>query len=180
MVTTLVNSLTLNEWLFELKNEIGIGVSDDDTYPLSTYHPINKEQAEIIKNYFYLYHNKISDINFYNDVLFKVQKRLNSTKDSLYTFNERYPSLEYFEQAVANTSSFIDTDLELYPNVVYHPISEDQKLYIINEFKKQSSRNQVYLESDLTSFSSNVVLLSDTPLDILPKIMYDGTNIEYS
>lgn len=177
MTVSTLNSFTLNEWVFEIKNLLGIGVSDDDMYPLSTYHPINKEQVEIIKNYFYLYHDKSSE---YESLVEKISNRLFTKNIQYFTFNDIYPKLEYFQQAIANASSFIDANLEVYPGIVYHPISNEQHQRIIDEFNEQSVKNPIYTSSDMKNFASNIVLMTDTPLNVLPSINFDGTDIQYA
>jgi len=180
MQKAITNNYTIEDWIIEIKNLIGLGVSDDDMYPLSTYSPINSAQIEIIKNYYFTSHTSIFSIEDFHQKIQQILNRINSVSNQPYSFNEKYPEFEYFEQAVCNRSQFANDNVELYPNIEYHPMSNEQSELIKDEYDKQSKLNRPYLDSDLTSFAANIVLLSDTPLDILPAMRNTGTELVIS
>ena len=180
MKKSILDDFTIDDWSSEVKNVTGIGVSDDDMYPLSSYHPINKEQSEIIKNYYYVLKKSIITIDDYRSQLDKIIDRLLNKSNSSYTFNEKYPTFNHFAQAVANQSTFVSDSSELYPNIEYHPISQEQLEMIQTEYLSKSKKDFPYLDSDLTSFASNIILLSDTPLNLLPTLVNNGQELVVS
>lgn len=175
------SSFTKEQWDFEIRNLLGIGVSDNDAYPLTTYHPINKEQHEIINNYFMLYQNKLSSFDELFSKLEKINNSVMTPETRKYTFNEWFPSYPYFKQAVSNISSFIDlNDTEVYPGITYHPALDSQLDLIKSTYDSLSQLDKLYTSNDITSFASNVVLLCDTPLDQLYNISSDGNQLTIS
>lgn len=171
----LQKEFTLNNWLTYIQNECGFGSSSNDDYPLSSYLPISKQQIEIIKNYYLrLSKNKMS----YDMLLSKIEDLttdLYSLEDNKgYTFLEKYPSVALFRQAIANTSGFLyDNTLEIYPNKTYYMAFESQKKLIDDTYDILSKNDKSYSETKFLSLTSNIVLLSPIPLDLLPVIKYD-------
>lgn len=142
---------TTDQWEFEIRNDFGIGVSDDDEYPLSTYYPINKAQEDIILNYYYLYHEKyhekLATIEDYKAMEIPLFKELAAHNDT-FSFNERYFDFYYFQQAVMNQAHITNRTSELieprnYFRVLGTISAQNYKMKLLKKNMSAGLKNQM-------------------------------------
>lgn len=170
---------TPDQWEFELRNDFGIGVSDDDEYMLSTYHPINKAQKDVIYDYYLMYHNRLDDIMAYQAMKKELYPKLIALNDT-FTFNERFPDDDYFQQAVFNQAHLTQYGYELYPGIGYHPSTEDQEDAIQAEYDYRASKNDIYTDEDLNKFVQFIYTLGNVPQERDVTITNIGDDLEIS
>lgn len=156
------HNMSLEEWIDLIQEQIHLGSSYDEDYPLTTYVPINQAQKELIKTYYVTYHKTISSYIQFNELIGKlIQNIAELPTKTLFTFAERYPSYPYFLQAVCNQAHVFDMSTEIRPGRQYWPITPEQSALIQAEYESQSNENHLYSANDLSKFVQKIDQLGD-------------------